>query len=353
MALAILAALAGSAASSAGGGMANYYTNKMLARQEQSNYVKNQHMLQDISQSNQRNSAKNIVQGAKLAGLSPAIASAGNFSPAQMASAPLQSKQVNVQTPNLVEAMAVANQSKLIEAQTANIQADTDLKTIQAGRQGDEDAIIDVNIKNALIAQRDASTSPEEKQAYNNLLVSTAVFSKGSLEGLSEFKGFEQKLSDVNLKKFQNDFETRVLELKSSNEAAASLAAMPELERRQIIQGLSESLIRMYKMRSDVAVNEADIPKIKAETAKIATETKSIYHSDYNQLIDNDDYRAALVNIAKDVLKGVSAGAGFAAGSRVLGGGRGAAASHTRSASPRSSKMPQPEADDYYRNGGR
>ena len=74
MALGILATLAGSAAASAGGGMANYYTNKMLARQEQSNYVKNQHMLQDMSQSNQRNSAKNIVQGAKLAGLSPAIA---------------------------------------------------------------------------------------------------------------------------------------------------------------------------------------------------------------------------------------------------------------------------------------
>ena len=120
-----------------------------------------------------------------------------------MASAPLQSKQVNVQTPNLVEAMAVANQSKLVDAQTANIQADTELKTIQAGRQGDEDAIIDVNIKNALTAQRDSATSPEEKQAYNNLLISTAVFSKGSLEGLSEFKGFEQKLSDVNLKKFQ------------------------------------------------------------------------------------------------------------------------------------------------------
>lgn len=321
MALPALAVVGAAGASAVGSSLGSYFGQKNLARQEQSNYVKNQSMLYNMGQSAQVNAVGNAVLGAQAAGVSPAVALAGKFSGAQSGVAPMQSKSFRADSPDVVGALMAKAQIENIEAQTRKTDAEADLAITQVGRAGDEDAVIDRNIRSYLEqGLKDVSPDDPKAYAYKQLMMSNDLFSKGSLSGLQQFVDFSGQMSDVDLKRLDNAFQAGVIRLKSINGAAQALAAMPDAQRRAVLTSISRSIVEMAKMRSEVAVNEAKVPELEAQASKLATESRSIYHGDYASMLDDGNTRDAFIRLISDVLKSAGAGAGFGLGARAAGG---------------------------------
>ena len=115
MAFPIIAAAMGAAA----GQMANTAAQSSMNKAEARAWRGNQGYNYELSQDAQKNAAKNMVEGYKMAGLSPALAAGGNFSPASMPSAPMQNKQAPQM--DLASALQAAKAAELSDAQQANL----------------------------------------------------------------------------------------------------------------------------------------------------------------------------------------------------------------------------------------
>lgn len=123
-------------ASSAGAGLATAGVNQLFANFNRSKDVAAQKELQEHSQAlaqlAQRDSAANLAEGYRKAGLSTALLAGSNFSPAIGSVPGTPQKNVSVGFP--ITEMA---QLGLISAQKANLEAETEAKQIQNQRMKD------------------------------------------------------------------------------------------------------------------------------------------------------------------------------------------------------------------------
>ena len=117
------------------------------ARDERNNerYRENIMLNNRLGLENQRQSASNVVAGFKMAGLSPALASQGSFSPVATPSAPMQSSEVPKLS--IMEALASSTQRRLMDAEARKAEAEATDKEIDVKRKGDEDATWNMNMK--------------------------------------------------------------------------------------------------------------------------------------------------------------------------------------------------------------
>lgn len=116
-----------------GQSVANTVLNRSQAEREQKQWRSNQNYLNRQARDNQRDAMTLVKEGYEMAGMSPALAVEGNFSPAQPGSTPLQNKEVP--TMDFLSNLSAFAQVKALEAQTTNASATARKANAEAEKQ--------------------------------------------------------------------------------------------------------------------------------------------------------------------------------------------------------------------------
>ncbi len=354
-------ALIAAAAAVAGKGLetyGNYQMQKNFNRQARADWNKQQQTLYNMSQQSQVNAASNNVKGLKLAGLNPALAAGGNFSPV----ATPTSSQPNYRAPEadyssaITQIASLAQQNRIAEkqlelqesrtrSQNAVDSANADLAIANAeavrGTVGESDV---KNRTAGLYAQRyfeskleDARKSGNEKDIryYETMLENN--FNSGTFAALSQWNGFRDVDSRLTYDLEEREFNRMILDLKKNNGAAQVLAEAPQRERDYILaqtqqlakkielteeqknlirQQISESKRREENIDADTSLkySQAELSDIRIDFTKkqmelidqqvknLEQQLKTMYHNDYQSMVDNGDYLKSYTYLAKELL---------------------------------------------------
>ena len=227
-----LASLAGGVVNQA----VDYSFQKALNAENQAYYRANQQRNFQLSMLAQRQAPSNMVQGYKMAGLSPALASNGNFAPAGMSPAPLASSHVNASGVNPVDAVLSAKQAHLLDAQAENVEANTESTEIQNTREhtADEQFVeaMKENLEDSIHIYNelglDSSSLPASYDAISSgeMKVNLGTF-KANMQALE----LSSKSMDGYLQKLQNVTNQLIEVHKLDNGVAKDIALMPKVER--------------------------------------------------------------------------------------------------------------------------
>lgn len=274
---------------------ANYYGQKNANRQARADQKKQQTALYKMSQQSQVNSASNTVKGLKLAGLNPALAAGGNFSPVATPSASqpnYKAAEVPDISPSIMQAASLAQQNRIAEkqldlqesrtrSQNAVDAANADLANANA--EAVRGSVSESNAKNrasGLFAQRyfeskleEARKSGNEKDIryYETMLGND--FNSGTFTALSQWNGLRDTESRLVYDLEEREFNRIILDLKKNNGAAQILAEAPQRERdyifaqtRQIVKGIELTEEQKKAIRQQISESKHREKNIDADT---------------------------------------------------------------------------------------
>lgn len=307
----VLKAIAGPVVSTAGG-----IATAALGRSWSNEDWKNQtRILNEQAIANAKNSPLYLVEGLRKAGLNPALAAQGGYTPAPVQSAPKSVYSMPVTPIDLANV-------KLAKAQADNLDADTRAKDIENKRRTDEDITANAQFR----AQLDYYLQHEPKDsdkylAAQWLMAQDAEFSSGSIKGSAEALELRQKFSEIPTKELAMEFERQVIAAKLKGEVPEVLARLDKAQLAKLGSELAEIQTRVLALGVGMEKDKADIQRIVAETANILEDTDLKHYSDFTKLVANGEGVAAaakfLDNSAAAILGGLTFG-GIGVAGKVL-----------------------------------
>ena len=282
---------AGSGVASAGIG---YMANRALAQEQQKYYQKNLAKQFAYSQLAQKLAPTNIKQGLVMAGMSPALASEGHFSPAQSPTAPLGSNSVGMPNVNVAEsALAVAQAKKSdAEAEALNIRNAQE-------RNADEvsNLLSDVYFKKL----SEVARSSEEKAMYDNLV--SVAKNKGAFGLFSEFLNIldKKELYDASYQEYL--LRKNVAWLQNHQDAdLKAIANMPVKNLALLDKTLEKYTAEIENLNKQKELTEEEknlkLSQIKltdAEIANLKEVTQNLKNTNVMKMIDAGDYGKAFM----------------------------------------------------------
>lgn len=358
----------------------NNKAQKDANRQARADWNKQQKTLFNMSQQSQVNAASNTVKGLKLAGLNPALAAGGNFSPVSTPTASQPSykaAEVPDVSSSVMQAASLAQQNKIAEkqldlqesrtrSQNAVDAANADLANANAEAVRGKTSESNVQNKTAgLYAQRYFETKLEEARKsgnekdiryYETMLGND--FNSGTFAALSQWNGLQDTESRLVYDLEEREFNRTILELKKTNGAAKILAEAPQRERdyilaqtRQMVKGIElteeqkkairqqisesrrreknidadtdlkkeqseESVARQKNIYADTGLKyrqtqladiqiqftQKQMEQIDQQIKNLEQQLKTMYHSDYQSMMDNGDYGKGYTYLAKELV---------------------------------------------------
>lgn len=276
-----------------------YGLQNLMNKKQQEFYKENQQRNFDLSQQAQRNSSQNVVAGLKMAGLSPALASSGSFSPASMPGAPLGSSEVPKSS--FLESMAIGSQINLQNAEARKTDAEAEEKETEVRRMANEDETIALNMKQYFTQLAKDAPSVELQKFYTDMAGVAA--DKGSMSGLSSYFDLQGKTYKVRadiiadkVRSYVEDFrlgQVRQEDLK--NPLFASLVRMPEKQFEKVVAeiGYLGAMSDYYSTMKELGESERKLTDEEIEQIKAVTD--HIRNTDIKQLIDKGDYKGAAI----------------------------------------------------------
>lgn len=315
-----------------------YYTNRNSQDQAQANTEKNMQMSQGLSDVSWYNRIVKYPDALRDAGLSPALAAAGQSQgSANVTASPSPMPQVTP-TPGFID---FENQMEMNKSQTALNEAaakkanEEARKTrIQNDREEHVDKDIDTALSTMLSEMRDNTDNPFMRGFLDTYLDSTDDrLNLGDYEAFNKmWFDFSQRERDRELDFIQKEFDKHVLQMQYENGAAAALAEMPKAKRFEVYAAVNQMNANVARLNAETSLTEDQRDKLRAETSKLGQEVMSIFHSDPAAMYKAGDISALLVGLGYDAVKAVAAGAGFGAGAAVTrGAGAGASAARSMS----------------------
>lgn len=299
----------------------DYSNQKNFNRQAQANYVKNQNMLAQLGQQEQRNRSINQVHSMLLAGLSPALANggmSGSVSVAPSVSGAVApnssfSPSASMQKGALMENLE--KQNELLDAEIEKKREETAELSLKNDETESKNDTITLNVESLCdknIEQAQKQETESEKLAYkfySNLKqeINNGKFrpNEGTLKGIQLFsdalnlslnseKAREQLIQDIT-----------VLRLQKKNGIAEILASAPKFQQKLVWSEIKENLASVDKLLSGVRLDSAEIKKIEEEGKKIAKETLIMGSDDTMALLAQGNYGSAFVNEALHLVHSV------------------------------------------------
>lgn len=303
-------------AAAAGSTMANVALQNSMNKTESEEWRKNQGYNFELSQKAQRNAAKNMVEGYKMAGLSPALASGGNFSPAPMSSAPMQQKQAPQL--DLVSAVQAAKAAELADAQQANLGEQTRALKIENDRKQQEDSNYNAIMTNTIEKWRDALPEGDEmRDVYDDILAEPDKFNKGSFDALKDATDFSAFVREAVARADTANLRSLVARKQSEDGIYAKMAQMPDAELKALYK---EAALKVALAKNAAAQTKTEGEKLKelqaqqkklaAEAANIAEDTRRMRFGKYGNMYDHGDYSAAMAEIVGEAAETTAKTAG-------------------------------------------
>lgn len=283
-----------------------YYSQKNLARQQQANYLKNLAQSYEYGQEGQRNAASNAVQGYRKAGMSPALASAGNFS-APAVSAPLGSassphvdngiasafvqgveadtrkKQVAINDSLAVSEIAQRKeQVDLTKAQKDLVEQQAKELEIENSRKDAEDATVHESLVSWASAELDKATENDDVVAqavWSNILTTSKDerFNRGTMEAMRDVNNVLTSMDSNNLKRWNNIYNLEITRGLISSHSWNFVIDMPRLEREKAIASIGQIGMQTAALFAESRLNMHKIQEINANVAKIEAETEMLF----------------------------------------------------------------------------
>lgn len=304
--MAILESLAGGLANAG----INYSMSKMFAQDEQKQYEKNQSRAVQFQQELQRNSYKNMAEGLRLAGLSPALLSGGMMTAPTAPTAPMQNKSpAPVDLFGSLGAMnensMLDSQKKLMDAQASKTQAEADKTNIDVGRMTAEDK----ESKDAMLNAIDRIEKQYGKdlglgQLRDFLSSPDTPWNAGSLKAWSMSMDWEKALSHNIVGDVSDALDEMIAKHKIDENVADDITAMSHGQRKLLDKQISLAVKQLAlvgaqtaNLKSSTKVNEKELEKMREEITKLQKEQTYITQQEAEsksrtQQIKNQDYRS-------------------------------------------------------------
>ena len=315
----------------------DYSNQKNFNRQEQNNYVKNQNLLYQLGQQEQRNRAKNEVQGMINAGLSPALAkgemsgnvavapSVGGASTPSGSFAPSKSLQAGEELANLAEQRETMQaQRKLMETQ-ANLnkakteQTGSQTNLIDSQRQKIEQEINDWNTYSKVLTEQtisqlekrleglkpDSSEFKDLSSRIDSLKSGLESVSKASLDALVHWAESGAKVDEANARKLAAQNDSIVESLLRENGALYFQSKMPEQSYKQISADISKTYADILRLAVENELTEEELKNIadRLEMDKASNSQYLISQGRYGDAVVNEALN--LLHLGEDVAGGV------------------------------------------------
>ncbi len=305
----------------------DYSNQKNFNRQEQNNYVKNQNLLYQLGQQEQRNRAKNEVHGLINAGLSPALAkgdmsgnvavapSTGGSTAPSGSFSPSKSLQTGEELANLAEQREtlqkqrdlMQSQIDLNEAKTGQSSSETNL--IDSQRQKVEQEINDWNTYSKVLTEQTIAQLQKRLDGLNPdsvefkdlssridlLKYGLETVSKASLDALVHWSESGAKVDEAMARKLAAQNDSIVESLLRENGSLYFQAKMPEQAYKQISADISKTYADIARLAVEKQLTETELKNI-ADRLEMDKATNSQY------LISQGRYGDAVVNEALNLL---------------------------------------------------
>lgn len=319
------------------GNMATSMFNDMLLERDEKRREKSSlRMMQaqnDLLRENNRNAASDYVTGLKLAGLNPALAHAGNFSPAQPSQGNVSSGGADVPPVDIASLVTASSNAKvasaqarnleaqndLIKAQAQNVQADTNNKNASLrGVEADSGSkLIDYNRKRETDAQARrnmlyfAQSIIDEYEDYSDsevafaysLLRNKDLLNSGTLDGLNAFVNYRRNYSSADKELAVNAFERALADLKNSSGLASKIYDMDVHNRELLLRQVQKVAEEIGKIRADTDLSKEQKQKVIQDAKRASADAEKIISSDVSGNFDRGDYSRAFTELLVTFLR--------------------------------------------------
>lgn len=314
----ILSQLAGSAVMAGANQIFTDYNRRqdVRASKELADYNAN------LAQSAQLKAAKNTVEGYKLAGLNPALAANGNFSPAIGGSPAVSTSAPQMSAPDIAALQLSDANSRLANAQAEKAE-------VEAERMRHEDAGSNSVLKSTAERILNDSAHPlsDSDRAYwesVKLAAEDGKFNLGDVQSQHNLENLVQNHSKTFDEVYSKLYSERLMKAYLSHDVPETMANMKEAEFKQLALTLGKISAETLKLNSDVTLNVAKQREIEAHIQELLAQAKSIYHGDIASMWQAGDYSALLSKFTYDTAQQVASFVGLGKAAKVAGLGRAA-----------------------------
>lgn len=286
-----LALGAGSGVTSAGIG---YFANSAMAAQQQKYYEKNLRKQFAYSQLAQKLAPSNIKQGLVMAGMSPALATEGRFSPAQSPSAPLGGNSINMPNVDVASTALTMAQAEKTKAEAENV------KMQNENMQNENNTAQGLAIMQLEKMASELPDSAMEQKARLQALADMAK-NRGALAALSSFSDMLDKHESYNSRAIQNRLRKAVVDYQldekhgeEGHSIIADLANMPSAEFGKLNATALDFLRHAEWLSKNKELTEEEknlkleqIKLTKEQTANLVAATKRINDTNLMKIADD------------------------------------------------------------------
>lgn len=312
----ILAQMAGSAVAQ---GTNQVFTN-YNRRQDEASAKRLADYNANLAQAAQRNSAKNMVEGFKMAGLNPALAANSNFSPAIGGASSVSHQSPQMSAPDIAALQMSDAQSRLANAEAEKAE-------VEANRMRHEDAGSNSVLKSTAERILNDSAHPlsDNDKAYWELVKNAAEegkFNLGDVQSQHNLENLIQKHAKTFDEVYSKLYSEQLMKAYLNHNVPETMANMKEGEFQQLALTLGKISAETLKLNSDVTLSVAKQREIEAHIQELLAQAKSIYHGDIAAMWQAGDYSALLSKFTYDTAQQVAGFVGLGKAAKVAGVGR-------------------------------
>lgn len=291
----------------------------MLQEDAQAENRKNMAMSNRMGIANQINSARNVVEGYKKAGLSPALAANGNFSPVANPSVP-SSPMGTFNSQNFSEGAMQMAQADLLSAEARKANA-------EANRMEHEDEGSNQVIKQFAERVLNDSAHPlndDDRRYWESVQrdANNGMYNLGDVNSQHQLENLVQNHAKTFDEVYSKLYQEQLMKAYLAHEVPEDMAKMPRAKVAEIGLVLGKLAAETYKINSETALNVGRAEEIQANIKKLLAEAKSLYHGDLWQMWDAGDYGKVFATIAGAAAKEVIGWAAFGKVAKVAQGAR-------------------------------
>lgn len=256
-------------------GAANAGVNLLGNKIQQDYYKKNQERAFAMAQNEEKLRASNQKQGLIMAGLNPAAAADKPMAAGSAPNSPLGS----MAPVDFAQASLAMAEAEKAQAEAQNTQVDVNRKNVEDATNSENLNFYFTHLAEDRLKElggdMEAAKKDTDYMYYSSMAENAKDANKGAMDGLRAYYQVVGENSDLGLKLITNELE--------------SLIKKGQLDDKQVFKALVRDPDASYRLKlrqAALAVQQAFFYK---------TQGKSIYHSDLNQMVDNNDMRAAAI----------------------------------------------------------
>ena len=261
-----------------------YFNQKKLNRQAQSDTQENMQLQKDLNLQQQYDSISSYTSALRRAGLNPALASSSPIQAQGVSSAAGNAGQAAKPENSLPATLEAANALAHQESEIENLKANTDLqkeetreKKIKNNREVSKDSLVSASFMSNVQAIAESTDNPFIRGFCEDFLerVGEKDFNLGAYEAFNEtFFNMSQRERDRELDYKAKEMDKKVLSLQYENGAAQALADMPKAQRLQIYRNVALMGAQIAQLNAETSLTEDKRAAIRASIDKLGHDVK-------------------------------------------------------------------------------